>query len=349
VIDEAGNYAVEITLGSTTCVAQGEIVIEYVPTPSLINTTTVQCNDDADGTTIFNLTKLVAIVTGNDPSFGQVSFYENLSDAQNGNVATAINNPGRYSSVPKTIYASAQNSFGCYGVSTIVLQISNNSFPFVLDYESCDLDGDIDGFYGFPLNDIDPLVLNGLPSGLIVNYYPTFEDALLETNVLASPAVNTTQFISRIYAKILNGSDCYGNRAIDLYVNNNTPPNFGDEEVYVCDDIPLPVSIATNFFSYNWSNGDTDFSTTFIGPGEYTVTVTNRDGCEATKRFIAIASGAPTITGVAIDDFQGEANTVTVNVSGLGSWEYSLDGVNFQSSSTFTNVMAGEYEIVVRD
>ncbi len=349
VVNAPGNYAVEITLGSTTCVARGEITIEYVPNPSLVNTTALQCDEDSDGTTIFNLTRLSSIITGNDPNYGLVSFYENIADAQVGNIAAAITNPGSYTSTPRTIYASAQSSFGCNGVATITLQISGVSFPLVLDYESCDLDGDIDGFYAFDLNDIDSLVLNGLPSGLLVRYFPTFQDALLETNVLLSPAVNQTQFISRIYAKIINGSDCYGIRAVDLYVNSNTPPNFGDEEVFLCDDIPLPIAIATNFFSYNWSNGDTDFSTDLAAPGEYTVTVTNRDGCEATKTFTAIASGAPTITSVDIDDFQGEANTVTINVSGIGTWEYSLDGVNFQTSPTFVNVLPGEYEIVVRD
>ncbi len=348
-VSTPGTYRVEITLGTSTCIAAGEIVIEYSPTPLLTNTTMVQCDEDQDGVTLFNLTTLDSIITNNDTSFGPVTYYENLADAQIQNTSNSISNSNSYSSSPKTIYASVSNSFGCLATATISLQISNNSFPFVLDYESCDLDDDIDGFYAFPLSDIDASVLNGLPSGLIVNYYPTYNDALLQTNVLSGSYVNETQFTSRIYAKIINGSDCYGIQAVDLYVNSNSPPNFEDEDVYLCDDNPSSVAIATTFFSYAWSNGDNDFTTDLTTPGEYTVTVTNRDGCEATKKFIAIASGAPTITSVDINDFQGDANTVTVNVAGLGTWEYSLDGINFQSSPTFTNIGPGEYQVYVRD
>jgi len=348
-VSTPGTYSVEITLGTSTCIAKGEIVIEYSPAPMLTNTTMVQCDEDQDGVTLFNLTTLNTIITNNDASFGPVTYYENLVDAQSQNTANSISNSSSYSSSPKTIYASVSNSFGCFATATISLQISNNAFPVVVDYESCDLDNDIDGFYAFPLSDIDASVLNGLPSGLIVNYYPTYNDALLQTNVLSGSYVNETQYISRIYAKIINGSDCYGIQEVDLYVNSNSPPNFGDEDIYLCDEIPSTVSIATSFFSYVWSNGDNDFTTDLTTPGEYTVTVTNSDGCEATKKFIAIASGAPNIISVDINDFQGDANAVTVNVTGLGTWEYSLDGINFQSSPTFTKIRPGEYQVHVRD
>jgi gliding motility-associated-like protein len=348
-VSTPGTYSVEITLGTSTCIAKGEIVIEYSPAPVLTNTTMVQCDEDQNGITLFNLTTLDSIITNNDTGFGPVTYYENLADAQIQNTSNSISNANSYSSSPKTIYASVSNSFGCFATATISLQISNNAFPFAVDYESCDLDDDIDGFYAFQLSDIDASVLSGLPSGLIVNYYPTYNDALLQTNILPSTYVNETQYISRIYAKIINGSDCYGIQAVDLYVNSNSPPNFEDEEIYICDEVPSTVSIATTFFSYDWSNGDNDFSTDLASPGEYTVTVTNSDGCEATKKFIAIASGDPTITSVDINDFQGDANTVTVNVEGLGTWEYSLDGINFQSGPTFNSLAPGEYQVYVRD
>jgi len=198
------------------------------------------------------------------------------------------------------------------------------------------------------LSDVNADVLNGLPAGLIVNYYPTYNDALLETNILPALYTNATQYIDRIYAKIINGSDCYGIKTVDLYVNSNTPPNFQDEVVYICDGTPFPVAIATNFFSYNWSNGDTDYTTTFTTAGEYTVTVTNRDGCEATKKFTVIATQTPVITSVAINDFQGDTNTVFVNVTGNGDYEYSLDSIHFQSSPYFTNVRPGMYWVHVK-
>jgi gliding motility-associated-like protein len=348
VVSSPGTYSVEITLGGTTCISTGSIVIEYAALPAL-TASIVQCDENQDGTTLFNLTILNSIITNSDPSFGPIAYYENLFDAQNQFTNNAVVNPSSYLSNTKTIYASSMNSFGCLAVVTISLQVSNNSFPNIVDFESCDLDANVDGFYAFQLSDIDSKVLTGLPSGLTVNYYPSYNDALLQTNILPASYINVTQFISRIYAKILDGTDCYGIQPVDLYVNSNSPPNFEDEEVYLCDNTPLPVAIATNFFSYNWSNGDTNFSTEFAAAGEYTVTVTNSDGCEATKKFTAIAGGAPTITSVTVNDFQGDANSVTVNAVGLGTWEYSLDGINYQNSATFYNVSSGAYLVYVRD
>jgi gliding motility-associated-like protein len=134
-----------------------------------------------------------------------------------------------------------------------------------------------------------------------------------------------------------------------LYVNKNEPDNFEDEFVYLCNDVPQTVSIATTFSSYTWSNGDTDFSTDITAAGEYTVTVTDSNTCEATKKYIAFASEKPTITSVNINDFQGNENTLLVNFTGIGDYEFSLDGIFYQNSPYFTNVRSGFYTIEARD
>ncbi|NHM06235.1 T9SS type B sorting domain-containing protein [Flavobacterium sp. CYK-4] len=344
-----GIYSVEVTLGATACVATGEVEIEYLPAPTLTNTTLVQCDEDQDGTTLFNLTRLDTIITNNDSTFGPVTYYENLMDAQNQNTSNAIVNPAAYSSTAKTIYASTSNASGCFGEATIQLQISSHSSAFVKDYETCDLDSVIDGYYTFALTDLDATVLNGLPTGLLVNYYPSLNDALLQTNQLPANYTNTTQFVDRIYTRIINGSDCYSIQAVDLYINSNTPPNFEDELIYQCDNNPQTVTIANNFTSYLWSNGDTDNSTIFTSSGDYTVTVSNGDGCLATKKFTVINFNTPVIIGVQVNDFEGGNNNLFVNAIGNGNYEYSLDGVHFQSSPNFYNVRPGEYQVHVRD
>ena len=348
-VSTPGIYAVEITLGTTSCISKGQITIEYLPTPILTNTTIVQCDENLDGITLFNLTNLDTIITNNDSSFSSVTYYENLADALIQNTINSIPNPTSYSSIPKTIYASASNAFGCFGNATVSLQISNTTVPSIRNYESCDLDGDKDGFYGFHLIEIDPVVLNGLPAGLVVNYYPTYNDTLLQTNQLPAIYTNTIQYEATIYAKILNGADCYGILPVDLYVNKNEPDNFEDEFVYLCNNVPQTVSIATTFSTYAWSNGDTDFSTDITTAGEYSVTVTDSNTCEATKKYFALASEKPTITSVDIDDFQGSENTLLVHFTGIGDYEFSLDGIFYQNSPYFTNVRSGFYTIEARD
>ena len=344
-----GLYSVEITLGTTSCVANGQVTIEYAPVPVLTNTTIVQCDENHDGTTLFDLTLVDNIIKNNDPAIGPVTYYEQLADAQNQVAANSIANPTNYSSTAKTIYASAQNAYGCNNIANVVLQISSGSVPSIRDYESCDLDNVHDGFYGFNVSDFDAVILNGLPPGLVVDYYPTYQDAILQTNVSGPIYTNTIQYEVTIYAKVINGSDCYGIIPLQLFVNVNSPANFDDEPVFLCQGVPETISVAQTFSSYLWSNGDTDYTTDISMPGIYTVTVTDNNTCEATKTFIASASGQPTITAVVVDDFQGDDNSILVHFTGIGAYEFSLDGVHYQDNPYFAHVRPGFYTVEAKD
>lgn len=348
-VSGSGVYRVEITLGATTCIAKGEVMIEYSALPALTNTTIVQCDEDRDGTTLYNLSTVDNIIKNNDSSLGIVTYYENLIAAQNQDSTQAITNSNAYQSTPKTIYASVSNAYGCSNVAVIVLQISNNTVPVFRDFESCDLDVNIDGFYAFNLHDADEIVLSGLPSGLVVAYYPTPEDALLQTNLLPDSFTNTVQYRMYVYAKITNGPDCYGIVPLHLYVNNNAPDNFEDEIVVLCKGTTVKLEVATTFNSYQWSNGDIDFTTEITVAGEYTVTVSDQNTCLATKKFIVILSEAPQITIVDVGNFEENGSNILIHYTGVGSYEFSINGTTFQDSPSFENVTPGEYTVWVRD
>ena len=349
-VSSAGIYRAEVTLGSTTCKAIGEVAIEYSPLPTLVATTIVQCDEDHDGTTLFDLTKVDTIIKNNDATLSAVTYYENLIDAQNQNTTLAILNPTMYQSIPKTIHASVKNSFGCANTTTLDLLISNNTVANFRDLESCDLDGDLDGYYAFDLSVADSKVLLGLPLGLVVQYYPTINDALLQTNLLPNIFTNTIRFQMIIYAKIINGADCYGIIPLHLYVNSNEPDNFEDEEVFLCDGKSKKLEVATTFNTYSWSNDatNTTFSEEVSTPGEYKVTITDNNTCEATKKFIVSTSFTPTITSVEVKDFQENSNSVLINYTSNDN-QFSLDGVHFQNSPNFENVATGEYTVWVKN
>lgn len=48
-------------------------------------------------------------------------------------------------------------------------------------------------------------------------------------------------------------------------------------------------------------------------------------------------------------DWTSEENMLTVFVNGLGNYEYSIDGENYQASNQFTGLENGEYTVYVRD
>jgi len=60
-------------------------------------------------------------------------------------------------------------------------------------------------------------------------------------------------------------------------------------------------------------------------------------------------SGIATIETITLEDFIPNNNSISLTVSGLGDYEYSLDGINYQPNSYFDNLQGGEYTIYVRD
>jgi len=252
-------------------------------------------------------------------------------------MANAITNPTNYVSIPKTIYASVNNTYGCSNVASVELQISNSNITSSPILKSCDTDGVLDGFYTFTLSDANAMILSGLPSGLVIEYYATVNDALLQTNNLPNQYKNTIPNQTTIYARIINGSDCYGIVPLQLIVNSNKPANFNPEIISLCDGNFKTLQVNTNFNSYLWNTGETSNSIKVTSGGNYSVTVKDQNSCEATKNFTVLISGIPTITSVEINDFQDNNNSITINATGLGEYEYSIDGIHFQDSPYFQN------------
>ena len=138
-------------------------------------------------------------------------------------------------------------------------------------------------------------------------------------------------------------------KKLQLLVNANKPSNFGNEIASLCDGNYVTLQVAPSFSSYLWSTGETANSIKVTAGGNYSVTVKDQNTCEATKNFKVLISGIPTITSVEINDFQDNNNTILINVTGLGDYEFSLDGIHFQDSSYFTGVLSGEYTVWAKD
>ena len=67
-----------------------------------------------------------------------------------------------------------------------------------------------------------------------------------------------------------------------------------------------------------------------------------------TRTITVTASNSATIENIQIVDLSDE-NSVTVLVTGLGDYEYSLDNENWQTSNIFSNIEAGIYTVYVKD
>jgi gliding motility-associated-like protein len=56
-----------------------------------------------------------------------------------------------------------------------------------------------------------------------------------------------------------------------------------------------------------------------------------------------------TLTATQVKDFSGNDNSVLLEFTGAGYYEFSLDGINFQKEPLFTSVLPGIYHAIARD
>lgn len=345
-----GAYSVEVVFTPGTCSAIGNVNIEYAPKILLTDTTLTQCDDNAGGVTVFDLTKVDNIIKNNDTTLSPVVYYESLTDAQA--KIKPILNPATYTNKPSIpiVFARVTNSFDCANYAQVRLVIANNSIAPQNPVSTCDGDAIQDGLYQFDLNaEVKPQVLAGLPAGMIVEYFLKPTDAVSQKNPLSNIFKNTTANQQIIYARIINGADCYGIIPITLVVNTFSPINFQDETAALCKGSSTTLSLASGFSSYLWNTGETTNSIIVTTSGDYSVKVTDVNGCEKTKKFTVTSSEIGTITGASVNDFAGNENSILLTYTGVGNYEFSLDGSYFQDSPLFTGIAPGNYLAYAQD
>jgi large repetitive protein len=120
--------------------------------------------------------------------------------------------------------------------------------------------------------------------------------------------------------------------------------------------ITLNANGGTGALTYNINGGTFQSSPTFGGllAGSYDLVTTDINGCQVTTTILVTDEPAPAITSVPVTDAScmGASDaTLTINATGgTGSLTYSIDnGATSQPSSAFTNLPAGNYNIVVTD
>lgn len=122
--------------------------------------------------------------------------------------------------------------------------------------------------------------------------------------------------------------------------------------VPICENNSIRIDAGDGFDSYLWSNGATTQSITVENPGEFSVTVTdtyNTLSCSSTKNFLVKKSNKAIISTIETKDWTDNENVITVLATGDGDYEYSIDGVNYQTSNQFTGIISGKYNVLVRD
>lgn len=107
-------------------------------------------------------------------------------------------------------------------------------------------------------------------------------------------------------------------------------------------------------YSINGAPGVSTTEFTNLGPGVYSITVTDANGCAQTAPEVTVTQApAMSFGGSVTKDvtcYQGEDGEIQVSAAG-GSQPvaYSLDGQNYKPNGTFTGLEAGTYTVYARD
>jgi gliding motility-associated-like protein len=220
------------------------------------------------------------------------------------------------------------------------------------DMSACD-DVSRDGVEVFVLTDQDAAVLGAQNAAdFTITYHATMDDAANGINPL--PA-NYSSGNATIYCRLdYNGSaDCYDLVSFKLIVNPypvlEMALTWG-----ICQGSTTIITADAGLVSYLWSTGETTQSIFVSQPGQYTLQITKAyptGNCTGIYTIDVIPSNAPVIQNIEMTDWSDDENSITVvlDESGVGSYLYSLDNVNFQESNVFEGLNTGPYTIYVKD
>ncbi|HEX6333845.1 MAG TPA: gliding motility-associated C-terminal domain-containing protein [Flavisolibacter sp.] len=118
--------------------------------------------------------------------------------------------------------------------------------------------------------------------------------------------------------------------------------------------ITITTSNGTAPFTYSVDGGAFQASSTIGGlaAGSHTVVIQDAAGCTSVPIPVTVNAGAPlaaTVNAVPATCNGTSTGTATVSANNPGTFEYSLDGIQWQSSATFTGLAAGSYTAYIRN
>lgn len=342
------------------CIGLGHHITLHVERIPIIQPQTyTQCDDNQDGFFPFNTTNLQSDVLN-----GLTNVTLSHWDANNNPLPSPLPNPFNTTSQTIRVRVTNNTTSACYYESTITFKVDDLPEAFAIPTNLTTVcDDEVnpinqDGIYPFDTSSFHSTIL-GTQTGVIVNYFDGNGNSL--SSPLPNPFLSRTQNIRVEVINPLN-TTCKAYLTIPLVVQPVPEIElYGDE--LICSNNPLFTKeisaglldeTTVSNYTYQWFlnnnpiSGATNYTLTVNTEGIYTVEVTNSNGCVRTRTLTVTASNIATIENVQVVDLSDE-NSVTVLVTGLGDYEYSLDNENWQTSNVFYNIEAGIYTVYVKD
>ncbi|RYZ51705.1 MAG: hypothetical protein EOP49_11120, partial [Sphingobacteriales bacterium] len=242
-------------------------------------------------------------------------------------------------------FASQTGSNGCEGPVMLEVAVSVVSYSIpVTNHVTAVCDQGNNGSETVNLTDYNAFLIAN-DTSYTFSYFSSFSGA--DANLPADAITNASSFnlsaSTVIYARIVAANGCWG--VAQLTLNPVFEPvNAMPSEYILCENSHVTLTADPGFDGYLWSTGETTQSITVTQDGTYDVMVSENHGnivCTTTRSIEVNLSNPATLISVDTSDWTINDNSITINVEGLGDYEYSLDGLVYQDSPVFEGVYQG--------
>ena len=312
--------------------------------------TLIGCDDNNDGISEYFDTSLVE----NDVLGGQTGMEVTYYDSNGIQLPSPLPNPFTNTVLySQDLTVRVTNSeTGCFAETILTLETASQ--PNINQPETLYACDEGNGFATFNTSTIEYQLI-GDQIGL--NIFYSDQDGNILPNPLPLNYQNTVPYLQTINIRVENSlnSLCYSETSFDLVVNE-LPVIDLEDNYFICNlDTSITVSINSNYETYEWLfEGNTLISNTYeatlVNEGDYLINITSLENgiiCYNSFTFYLTRSILPSIQEVNFDELGN--NFIEIIVSGDGDFEYSIDGINFQDSNVFNDIIGGTYNVFVRD
>ncbi len=311
----AGTYTVTIS-GTGACISEAEVTLTEPPALTLSLTPVAATCAAGTGS-------IVANVTG-----GTGPYTYTWSD---GSTGSSINNKA-----PGTYTLNLRDANGCTATSTATIAAPVNNIQVVPSIT--------DAFCGINNGAISVSVSGG-----------TSPYTYLWSNGGTTPSI--TGLAPGNYSLTVRDAAGCSFTSSTFTVSNNDPAITITPDVLPAQcsanngSITLIVSGGTAPYSYLWSNGETNDEIVNIAPGNYSVTVTDGNGCSASSGTITVGSVSSSLAitpQTTPAQCSSNSGSISVIVTG-GTAPYSYLWSNGATTAGINNLAPGSYQVSVTD
>ena len=310
------------------------IKVNAVPNINTSNFNANICDDNFDGIISVNFSTVTPQIVTNSANF-TVKYYLNQADATAGNNNTL---PVNWTyTANTTVYVRVESNANCAPVIGQINFTIGNKITLITNTVNTQVcDNDLSGSETVNLNDYKNQFTTD--PGVSLTFHATLANAQAGTNPIAAAQLITAS--GTYFIRFTSNTACPNTGTLTITLKSGKKSDLLRDQI-VCSGEKAILNAGAGFTSYLWSTGATTQSIT-VGEGIYFVDL-GFNGCIYRQEVKVTTAQSPVITSI-----QVTGSNATVNVTGgTAPYQYSLNGIDYQSSNIFSGLTRGPHTVYV--